>query len=74
MGTGEEISIADLARTVASVVKLNGVLLFDDTKPDGAPRKLLDSSRLRALGWNPGIRLENGLRSSYRWFLEHASL
>lgn len=74
VGTGEEFPIADLARRIAKTVGFDGELYFDATKPDGAPRKLLDSSKLRALGWKPGIGLEDGLYSSYRWFLENASL
>jgi nucleoside-diphosphate-sugar epimerase len=65
VGTGEEISIADLARRVAVVVGFDGELYLDAAKPDGAPRKLLDSSRLRALGWKPRIGLDAGLRSAY---------
>lgn len=68
VGSNEEVSIADLARMVAEVVGFQGELVFDTTKPDGTPRKLMDSSRLRALGWTPKIRLADGLRGTYAWF------
>ena len=74
MGTGEEVPIADLARRVAKVVGFEGELYFDVEKPDGAPRKLLDTSKLRALGWKPGIGLDVGLCSAYQYFLEKNSL
>lgn len=68
IGTGREISIRDLARLVAQVVGYAGELRFDTTKPDGTPRKLVDSTRLRAMGWRPVIGLEEGLRDLYqRW-------
>ncbi len=70
VGSGEEVSIAELARTVARVVGFDGELVFDATKPDGTPRKLLDSSRLRASGWKPRRSLEEGLAETYRWFVE----
>jgi GDP-L-fucose synthase len=70
VGTGEEISIGELARKVCRVVEYDGKLLFDTTKPDGMPRKLLDSSRIRAMGWRGRIALDEGLRQTYRWFLE----
>jgi len=66
VGSGEEVTIADLARTVARVVGYQGEILFDRTKPDGTPRKLMDSSRLRSLGWRPKVALEAGLANAYR--------
>jgi GDP-L-fucose synthase len=63
------VTIAELARTVAEVVGFKGLIRFDPTKPDGAPRKLLDCSRLRDLGWSAGIELRQGLRHAYQWFL-----
>ncbi len=71
VGTGEEVSIFDLARLVARVVGFEGKVLTDPTKPDGTPRKLCDSSRLHALGWKPKIELEDGIRSTYEWFLDN---
>ncbi len=67
-GTGADISIADLARLIARIVGFDGELAFDPSKPDGTPRKLLDVSRLKALGWAPKIALEDGLRQAYADF------
>ena len=58
------------AQTIARVTEFSGRLVFDSSKPDGTPRKLLDVSRLAALGWRAGIDLERGLRDTYRWFVE----
>ena len=71
VGSGQEISIAGLARMVQQIVGFNGDLLFDTDKPDGTPRKLADSSRLHALGWKHRIELEDGARDAYRWFVKH---
>lgn len=71
IGTGEDIPIGDLARLVCTVVGFEGDLVFDSSKPDGAPRKLLDVSRLHALGWSAKIDLADGLRQTYAWFCEH---
>jgi len=71
IGTGEEVTIAELARTIADVVGFKGDLTFDTSKPDGSPRKLLDDRRMKALGWRASIGLRDGLASSYRWFLDH---
>lgn len=68
LGCGEDISIADLAALVAEVTGFRGRLVFDTTKPDGTPRKLLDISRLRALGWSPQTSLEQGLRHTLAFF------
>lgn len=65
VGSGEEVSIAELARTVAEVVGYQGSLVFDDKKPDGTPRKRLDTSRLSDLGWRPRISLQEGLLQTY---------
>jgi len=73
VGSGQEISIADLARLVQVVVEYEGELSFDTSKPDGTPRKLADSSRLNALGWQHRIKLEDGVRDAYRWFVAHAA-
>lgn len=74
VGTGDEITIADLTRTVCDVVGYEGELVFDTSKPDGTPRKLADSSRLRGLGWAPSIGLRDGLAATYDWFLNSADL
>jgi GDP-L-fucose synthase len=75
VGSGQEISIADLARMVKGIAGFEGNLEFDTTKPDGTPRKLADSSRLHALGWKHRIELEDGVRDAYGWFIEqHSSI
>ena len=71
VGTGEDLSIEELARTLRDVIYPEAALQLDTSKPDGSPRKLLDVSRLHALGWRHRIGLEEGLRSTYRWFLDH---
>ena len=71
VGTGEDLTIRELAEMVRDVVYPQAELAFDESKPDGSPRKLLDVSRLHALGWHHRIDLKNGIASSYRWFLEH---
>lgn len=71
VGTGEDIAIADLAAMICDIVDYGGELVFDPSKPDGTPRKLLDVSRLSGLGWRARTGLEEGLSSTYRWFLEH---
>jgi GDP-L-fucose synthase len=70
-GAGSDISIADLAELVARVVGYRGKIAFDPSKPDGTPRKLLDSSRIAALGWKPEISLDDGVAATYRWYLEN---
>jgi GDP-L-fucose synthase len=72
VGTGIDLSIRELAETIREVVNPDAELVWDPTKPDGTPRKLLDTSRLTALGWSPSIELRDGLASTYQWFLEHA--
>jgi GDP-L-fucose synthase len=71
VGVGEDLTIADLARTIAGVVGYRGELRFDASKPDGTPRKLMDSTRLNSLGWKPTIRLQDGLGQAYKDFLEY---
>jgi GDP-L-fucose synthase len=73
VGTGEDITIADLAKLVAQVVGYSGAIAFDPTKPDGTPRKLLDVSRLTNLGWHARIGLEDGIASTYSWYLEQVA-
>lgn len=70
VGWGEDVSIGELAGAVGEVVGFSGNLRFDTTKPDGAPRKLLDVSRLRSLCWAPEIRLRDGIAATYRWFAD----
>jgi GDP-L-fucose synthase len=71
VGTGRDCTIRELAETVARVTGFDGRLVFDADKPDGTPRKLLDVSRLKTLGWEAQIGLEEGLRDAYQWFLDH---
>jgi len=73
VGTGEELTIAELAGLVREVVGARAEIVFDASKPDGTPRKLLDVSRLTALGWQARIPLREGLESTYAWFLENAA-
>lgn len=67
-GSGYEISIKKLAEIIKSVVRYEGEIVFDTTKPDGTPRKLMDSSRLKSMGWEPKISINEGLLSAYEWF------
>jgi GDP-L-fucose synthase len=71
VGTGVDCTIRELVETVAKVVGFEGSIAFDATKPDGAPRKLMDVSRLKDLGWQYSIDLEQGLANSYEWFLDN---
>jgi GDP-L-fucose synthase len=73
IGWGRDVSIRELAELLVSVIDYKGRLLFDTTKPDGTPRKLLDVGRLTDLGWSPTITLKAGVQSTYAWFLEHLS-
>lgn len=70
VGWGQDVSIRELADLMREVVDYQGTLKFDDSKPDGTPRKLLDTSRMQALGWAPRIELREGIEATYRWFLE----
>jgi GDPmannose 4,6-dehydratase/GDP-L-fucose synthase len=75
VGYGDDVSIADLAQLIAEVTGFTGRISFDATKPDGTARKLMDVSRLREMGWAAKIPLEEGVRTTYEWFLEnHAAL
>jgi GDP-L-fucose synthase len=71
VGTGKDLSIRDLAELVRSVVHPGAHLRFDTSKPDGTPRKLLDVSKLHGLGWRHRVNLEEGVTSTYKWFLDH---
>jgi GDP-L-fucose synthase len=73
VGTGVDCTIRELAETIARVTGFKERLVFDASKPDGTPRKLMDVSRLRALGWQASIALEDGLRDAYGWFVQHES-
>jgi len=73
VGWGEDLTVAELAQSIAEVVGYKGAFRFDASKPDGAPRKLLDTGKLDALGWRPRIRLKEGLADAYRWYREHVT-
>ena len=73
VGCGEDVAISDLAEIIVSVIGYQGRLIFDSTKPDGTPRKLLDVTRLDGLGWRPKIPLRAGIEHTYAWFREHAA-
>ena len=73
VGWGEDLSIRELAQLVKTTVGYDGAIEFDATKPDGTPRKLLDTTRLKALGWHPRVQLEEGLRKTYEWYCAHRS-
>ena len=71
IGCGEDVTIRELAETVCDVLGFAGVLEFDTSKPDGTPRKLLDISKIKSLGWSPKISLRDGIADAYRWFCEN---
>ena len=68
IGWGEDVSILELAQLIKDVVGYDGDIVFDSSKPDGTPRKLLDTSRMQAIGWTPSIALIDGLKETYDWF------
>jgi GDP-L-fucose synthase len=71
IGWGQDVTIRELVGMIMSVIGYSGRLIFDPSKPDGTPRKLLDVSRLTGLGWQPRISLEKGIAQTYAWFTEH---
>jgi len=71
LGTGKDVTIRELAETVKRVVGFKGDLLFDPTKPDGTPRKLQDVTRMKVLGWQAKTDLDDGIRSTYEWYMKH---
>ena len=73
IGSGFEISIKDLAEMIKKIIEFKGELFFDNSKPDGNPRKLLDSTKINSLGWKSKISLEDGLHNTYSWFIENYS-
>jgi len=74
IGCGQDVTIRELAELICDVVGFEGELVWDKTKPDGTPRKLLDISRIRALGWQPKIPLRDGIAQAYEWFLAHDAM
>jgi GDP-L-fucose synthase len=73
IGVGEDLTILELAEIIANVVGFQGKIEFDLNKPDGTPRKLLDTAKLKSLGWVPSCSLHNGLQRTYAWYLKHAA-
>ncbi|PYJ73173.1 MAG: GDP-fucose synthetase, partial [Verrucomicrobia bacterium] len=73
VGCGEDISIRELAELICDVVGFTGELAWDGTKPDGTPRKLLDITKLRNLGWQPTIPLRDGIAQTYDWFFKNVA-
>jgi GDP-L-fucose synthase len=71
VGFGSEISIKDFARKIGKIAGYQGELEFDISMPEGTPRKLLDSTKIFAMGWRPKISLDSGLESTYKWFIEN---
>jgi GDP-L-fucose synthase len=71
VGTGTDLTIRELAQQIRAAVGYDGAIRFDTTRPDGTPQKLLDVSKLRALGWTARIPLDEGLRDTYSWFRTH---
>jgi GDP-L-fucose synthase len=72
VGVGEDISIRELAEQIKSVTGFTGEIHWDSSKPDGTPRKLLDVSRIKELGWHPLVSLREGIRSTYEWFVANS--
>ena len=73
IGTGEDLSIGELAQTIKTITGYEGDVLQDLSKPDGTPRKLMDVSRINNLGWKHKISLEEGIKKTYNWFLENVN-
>jgi GDP-L-fucose synthase len=73
VGSGEDVTIRQLAELICDVVGFGGELVFDSTKPDGTPRKLLDVSKINALGWSPQIPLREGIAQTYQWYLQNSA-
>jgi len=71
LGTGDEITIRDLAKLMTEVIGFKGKLVFDTSKPDGTPRKVMEVERLRSMGWQAGTSLRTGLEQTYRWYVNH---
>ena len=71
IGSGEEISVKDLALLIGEITEFSGQIYFDNSKPDGTPRKLLDSTIIKGLGWRPKITLREGIRNLYSWYINN---
>jgi len=73
IGYGVDLTIAELSNKIAKIVEYNGKIKFDTSQPDGTPQKLLDVSRLKNLGWQPSISLEEGIKLAYGWYLKNVA-
>ena len=73
VGTGEDLTIKELAKTIQKITGHQGEIIWDSSKPDGTPRKLMDISKMHELGWKHKVNLEEGIRKTYNWFLEHVN-
>lgn len=73
IGSHQEISIGELALLLAKTIQFKGKIVFNTARPNGTPRKLLDSSKISQLGWEPQVTLEDGILQTYKWFLEQQS-
>jgi GDP-L-fucose synthase len=73
VGTGEDLTIKELASMIQKIVGHQGDIIWDDTKPDGTPRKLMDVSKMHDLGWRHQVQLELGVQKTYDWFLENVN-
>jgi GDP-L-fucose synthase len=71
VGSGHDVSIAELASMIAQIVDYEGQIVFDASKPDGSPRKLMNVDLLKSLGWNQQIDLTDGIQQTYRWFVDN---
>jgi GDP-L-fucose synthase len=72
IGTGEDLTIQQLAETIQKITGHQGAIIWDSSKPDGTPRKLMDISKMHELGWKHQVQLEEGIQLTYDWFVEHA--
>ena len=73
IGCGVDLTIAELSNKIAKIIEYNGKIKFDTSQPDGTPQKLLDVSRLKNLGWQPSISLEEGIKLAYGWYLKNVA-
>jgi GDP-L-fucose synthase len=71
IGVGSDISIKELAQKIASMVGYSGTIDWDESKPDGAPKKLLDNSKIKSIGWNAQVNFDKGLKLTYQWYLDN---
>jgi GDP-L-fucose synthase len=71
IGTGKDITVKELAEVIRNIVGYKGKVIWDKSKPDGTPRKLLDVSKINALGWSPKISLKSGIKQTYEWYIKN---